>query len=443
MCYGYLCMNGMSRFTNRIFSFLQKTVAVFCIAITVVLVTGVDAFCNPEIDKIMKERKKLEQDLTSLKKQLQEYQTKLKQTKKEEAQSIKALENYNTQLKLLEEMIAKNNAKLRSQDMEIKLLKDQYAKNQSKYERIVDDFRRIAVAVYKSGSKHDIELLFAATSLNQAIVRSRYIGFFSEAVVRTVSNLQQTAKELEKNRAALEKSYRKRSGVVKEQQTQVKSFSEKKKEKQVVLGTLQKDKKKFTGEIQANRNKLQKLQTKIEELIKAEQIAIEKEKERQRLEAERRRKAGQVPLDSSSEADLAKISKDFDKAIGLLPWPVDNGVVVRKFGKVNDPDLHIVTTNNGIDIAVPSGAPVRAVSGGKIAQIAYLPTYGNIVIMRHTKSYLTVYANLAKINVAKNDVVASREIIGLSGSMPEGGSLVHFEIWKGKVKQDPQKWLKK
>lgn len=438
-----MCMNESNRFTIRISSLLQKTVAVICIATAVVLVTGADAFSNPEIDKIMKERKKLEQDLTGLKKQLQEYQTKLKQTKKEEAQSIQALENYNTQLKLLEEMIAKNNAKLHSQDMEIKLLKDQYAKNQSRYERIADDFRRIAVAVYKSGSKHDIELLFAATSINQAIVRTRYIGFFSEAVVRTVSNLQQTAKELEKNRMALERSYRQRSGVVKEQQTQAKSFSKKKKEKQVVLNTLQKDKKKFTGEIQANRNKLQKLQAKIEELIRAEQVAIEKEQERLRLEAERRRKAGQVPLDSSSETDLAKISKDFDKAVGLLPWPVDNGVVVRKFGKVHDPDLHIVTTNNGIDISVPSGAPVRAVSGGKIAQIAYLPTYGNIVIMRHTKSYLTVYANLAKINVAKNDVVASREIIGLSGSMPEGGSLVHFEIWKGKVKQNPQKWLKK
>lgn len=150
-----------------------------------------------------------------------------------------------------------------------------------------------------------------------------------------------------------------------------------------------------------------------------------------------------MPVKDTSEADLAKISGDFDKAIGLLPWPVENGVVVRKFGKVRDPDLHIVTTNNGIDISVPSGAPVRAVSGGKIAQIAYLPTYGNIVIIRHAKSYLTVYANLAKVNVAKNDVVAGREVIGLSGPMPEGGSLVHFEIWKGKVKQDPQKWLKK
>ncbi len=436
-------MNEREWFTGKVFLLLRKTAAVFFMAIAIGLVTGADAFGNPEIDRIMKERKKLEQDLTGLKKQLKEYQSKLKQTTKKEEQSIKALKNYNRQLKLLEEMIAKNNAKLRSQDTEIRLLKDQFAENQSRYERIVEDFRRIAVAVYKSGSKQDIELLFAATSLNQAIVRSRYIGLFSEAVVMTVDNLQQTARRLEESRTALEESYRKRSGVVKEQQGQAQSFSKKKKEKQIVLNTLKKNKKKFTGEIQANQKKLQKLQAKIEELIRAEQVAIEKERERQRLEAERRKKAGEVPLPDTSEADLAKISEDFDKAVGLLPWPVENGVVVRKFGKVHDPDLNIVTTNNGIDISVSSGSPVRAVSGGKIAQIAYLPTYGNIVIIRHAKSYLTVYANLAKINVAKNDAVTSREVIGFSGPMPEGGSLIHFEVWKGKVKQDPRKWLKK
>ncbi|MCW8796860.1 MAG: peptidoglycan DD-metalloendopeptidase family protein [Chlorobium sp.] len=422
---------------------LEKALTLLIILISLSLAPLSTALGNPEIDKIMKERKKLEKDLSSLKTQLNEYQTKLKKTTKEEARSMQALKNYNRQLKLLEEMIAKNNAKLRSQDSEIKLLKEQFVDNQSRYEAIVEEFRRIAVGVYKSGSKHDIELLFSATSLNQAIVRSRYIGFLSEAVISIVDDLQSTSRKLDASRKALEVSYQKRTGIVKEQQGQVQSFSKKKDEKQSVLIALKKDKKKFSGEIQANRKKLLKLQGKIEELIRAEQIAIEKEKERKRLEAERRKLEGKVPVPDTSEADLARISEDFDKALGILPWPVENGVVVRKFGRINDPDLNIVTTNNGIDISVSSGVPVRAVSGGKIAQIAYLPTYGNIVIIRHSKSYLTVYANLAKINVAKDDVVAAREIIGVAGSMPEGGSLVHFEVWKGKVKQNPQKWLKK
>jgi murein DD-endopeptidase MepM/ murein hydrolase activator NlpD len=140
--------------------------------------------------------------------------------------------------------------------------------------------------------------------------------------------------------------------------------------------------------------------------------------------------------------ELENVSADFDNAFGSLPWPVRNGVIAQKFGSVEDKDLKIVTTNNGIDISVPASTAVRAVSGGKVVQIAFLPTFGNIVIIRHPKSYLTVYANLGQLQVAKDDLIKSQQLIGVSGKMVEGGSVVHFEIWKGRVKQNPQKWLR-
>ena len=126
-----------------------------------------------------------------------------------------------------------------------------------------------------------------------------------------------------------------------------------------------------------------------------------------------------------------------------MPWPVRNGVVSQKFGSLEDKDLRIVTTNNGIDISVPASTPVRAVSGGKVVQIAFLPTFGNIVIVRHPKSYLTVYANLGQLNVVKDDLIKSQQLLGVSGKMGDGGSVVHFEIWKGRVKQNPEKWLRR
>ncbi len=438
-------MKASVRLLLSIRAILQTAGVVFVLMTVVGAAVASDALGNEAIEKIMTERKKLERDLAGLQKQLEEYQAKMKKTVKDEASSLKDLKNYTRQLKLLEEMISKNQAKIRMQDTEIQILKDRFAENQDTYSTLVEDFRRIAVVVYKNGStKQDIELLYASGSLNEAIVRTRYIGFFADAVFRTVDDLQHAAQELQESRMALEESSRKRAGIVQEQESKARDFSKKKKEKQVVLNTLKKNKKKFAGAIQANQKKLQQLQAKIEELIAIEQKAIEEEQERRRLAAERSGKPEEYkPFGDLSAAELAKISGDFDKALGLLPWPVDNGIVVRKFGKVKDPDLHIITTNNGIDISVPSGTPVRAVFGGKIAQIAYLPTYGNIVIIRHMKSYLTVYANLVKINVAKNDIVSRREIIGFPGTMPEGGSLLHFELWKGKVKQDPQKWLKK
>jgi murein DD-endopeptidase MepM/ murein hydrolase activator NlpD len=142
------------------------------------------------------------------------------------------------------------------------------------------------------------------------------------------------------------------------------------------------------------------------------------------------------------ESEIDKVSVNFDAVGSSLPWPVRNGVIVRKFGSTHDKELNIVTTSNGIDISVPVNTPVKAVSGGKVAQIAFLPTFGNVVIIRHPKSYLTVYANLARVSVAKGEVIRSQHLLGTSGATPEGGSIVHFEVWKGKVKQNPQKWLR-
>ena len=498
---------------------------------------------NSEISRIMRERTAVEENLRSLKQQLKEYQSKLNVTTRKESQSFKALENIRRQILVLERIISQNQSYLEKLDRDIDHLQRELQGNRQRYGKVSDDFRRTAVSVYKYGGNRDIEHLFSAGSVNNALVRSQYMGFFTRAVRRNVDQLQQVAVELENNRMTLEQSYKQKAAVVQEQERQLKSWSASKKEKEVVLDKLKKNKQEYAAQLADVQKKRQQLQSRIESLIIAEQRAMEAEQarlqkiaeakrlaakrmeaqrvareqreakrlERQRLEAQRleaqrleaqrleaqrleaqrrdaqRRETQRTtsgkekasvrptvaekkerrvePVKQQEETlppspppvsekrsvevvrtmdspELEKVSADFDNAFGSLPWPVRNGVIAQKFGSVEDKDLKIVTTNNGIDISVPSSTAVRAVSGGKVVQIAFLPTFGNIVIIRHPKSYLTVYANLGQLQVAKDDLITSQQLIGVSGNMAEGGSVVHFEIWKGRVKQNPQKWLR-
>ncbi|MFZ4802126.1 MAG: peptidoglycan DD-metalloendopeptidase family protein [Chlorobium sp.] len=475
---------------------------------------------NSEISRIMKERNSVEENLKSLKQQLKEYQSKLNVTTRKESQSFKALENIRRQILVLEKIISQNQSYLDKLDRDIDHLQNEFQGNRKIYGKVSEDFRRTALSVYKYGGNRDIEHLFSSGSLNSALVRAQYMGFFTRAVRRHVDQLQQVAVELESNRIALEQSYKQKAEVVKEQERQLRSWSVSKKEKEVVLDNLKKNKQEYAAQLAEVQRKRRQLQSRIESLIIAEQRAVEAEQERQRkieekrrneekrleakrlakerrearrlealrLEAERReakraasrkektalrplvtekkakKEEVQIPTKESplpiprtpvsekqsvpllrkmDSPELEKVSADFDNAFGSLPWPVLNGVVAQKFGSVEDKDLKIVTTNNGIDISVPASTAVRAVSGGKVVQIAFLPTFGNIVIIRHPKSYLTVYANLGQLQVAKEDIIKSQQLIGVSGRMAEGGSVVHFEIWKGRVKQNPQKWLKR
>ncbi len=475
---------------------------------------------NSEILKIMKERTAVEQNLNALKKQLKEYQSKLNTTTRKESQSFKALENIRTQILMLEHIISENQHYLEKLDRDIDRLQHDIQGNRQVYGRVSDDFRRTAVSVYKYGGTREIEHVFASGSVNSAIMRAQYMGFFTRAVRHNVDELQLAAQKLENNRLALEQTYKQKAEMVREQEQQLKSWSKSKKEKEVVLDNLKKNKQEYVAQLAEVQKKRQQLQSRIESLILAEQRAVEIENIRQQKIAEARRREAQrvaakqrevrqreadrleakrqeslrlaakrrdtqhvekerLPLKPEKHLvqepviakkeikqpepaeqrapekesvtvvpdlgvrELEKVSVDFDNAAGSLPWPVRNGVVAHKFGSIEDKDLKIVTTNNGIDITVPVNTQVRAVSGGKVVQIAFLPTFGNIVIIRHPKSYLTVYANLGQLHVVKDDIIKSQQLVGLSGKMTEGGSVVHFEIWKGRVKQNPEKWLRR
>jgi septal ring factor EnvC (AmiA/AmiB activator) len=478
---------------------------------------------NSEISRIMNERRAIEQNLANLKLQLHEYQSKLNSTARKESRSFKALENIRTQILVLEKMIGENQNYLKKLDGDIDRLHNELQGNRQIYGRVSDDFRRTAVSAYKYGGDREIEHFFSAGSVSNALGRAQYMGFFSRAVRRNVDELQHVAVKLENSRVALEQSYQQKAEMVREQEQQLKSWSATKKEKEVVLDGLKKNKQEYLVQLTSVQKKRRQLQSRIESLILAEQRAIEAENERQRkilearrLEARRREaqrlefqriEAGrqearrlseerlesqrlerdriaaqkenavapesaperlkrskvlvkraiskpEAPLQRSSEkqdavalpeagsVDLERVSADFDRSLRSLPWPVRNGVVAQKFGSVEDKDLKIVTTNNGIDISVPASTQVRAVSGGKVVQIAFLPTFGNIVIIRHPKSYLTVYANLGQLNVVKDDLIKSQQLLGIAGRQPDGNSVVHFEIWKGRVKQNPAKWLR-
>ena len=496
-----------------LFPRVLRIAALFFLLLTGLQLSAVAALPrNREISRITKERAIVEQNLASLKLQLQEYQSKLSLTTRKETRSFRVLENIRNQILVLEKMIGENQNYLKKLDRDIDRLRNEFQGNRRIYGRVSDDFRRTAISAYKYGGKRDIEHFFAAGTVSKALVRAQYMGFFTRAVSRHVDNLQQVAAKLENSQLALQQSYRQKAETVREQERQLKNWSTTQKEKEVVLEKLRKNKQEYLLQLASVQKKRSQLQLRIESLILAEQRAMEAERERQkklfeakrlqaqrirlqrlearrfqakrleaqrleadRLEAERLRRNNnkssrhkqEEPLFAKKEIEVApkttvkseeqeslslppsvdsaaleRVSADFESAAGSLPWPVRNGVVAHRFGTVEDKDLKIVTTNNGIDISVPASTQVRAVSGGKVVQIAFLPTFGNIVIIRHPKSYLTVYANLAQLNVVKDELVKSQQLLGLSGRMAEGGSVVHFEIWKGHAKQNPSKWLR-
>lgn len=130
---------------------------------------------------------------------------------------------------------------------------------------------------------------------------------------------------------------------------------------------------------------------------------------------------------------------------GKLPRPVDGSWhVTNPFGRHVMPEMpEIEYDNPGIDAEVSKGTSVKAVCGGKVSGVYKLAGYGNVVIVNHG-DYYTVYGNLGSTNVSVGTQVGSGTALGTAGSDPDDprrGS-VHFEVWKGREKQNPSSWLR-
>lgn len=137
-----------------------------------------------------------------------------------------------------------------------------------------------------------------------------------------------------------------------------------------------------------------------------------------------------------AEAAPAKPSE----ATGALPtfrWPVRGKVITSYGAKTNG------KSNDGINLAVPEGTPVKAAEDGVVAYSGNeLKGYGNLVLVRHSNGYVTAYAHASELLVKRGDTIKRGQIIAKSGQSGEVGSpQLHFEIRKGSSPVDPLQFL--
>ncbi len=182
-----------------------------------------------------------------------------------------------------------------------------------------------------------------------------------------------------------------------------------------------------------------------EEKARADAMAAKDKKARE--EAERRvreaeekrvaaqRKAESMPLHAPSE-DI-RISGNFESNRGRLPMPITGPYrIVSHFGQYNVEGLHNVTLDNkGINIRGENGASARSIFDGEVSGVFSFG--GTMVVMVRHGSYISVYCNLASVNVHRGQRVTTRQSLGRVGN----DNILQFQLRKETAKLNPESWL--
>jgi murein DD-endopeptidase MepM/ murein hydrolase activator NlpD len=160
--------------------------------------------------------------------------------------------------------------------------------------------------------------------------------------------------------------------------------------------------------------------------------AVEPAKEKARL--------AQATTTPEAAAAVTETPVKTAEATGALPtfrWPVRGRVVTGYGAKTNG------KSNDGINVAVPEGTPVKAAEDGVVAYSGNeLKGYGNLILVRHSNGYVTAYAHASELLVKRGETIKRGQIIAKSGQSGEVGSpQLHFEIRKGSSPVDPLQFL--
>lgn len=408
----------------------------------VIFLTGGDLHSQTkEIENQKEKIKQIEADISYLDNQILATQKKKKNTLDELVLIQRKVAN---RKKLLAEL----DAQIKGQTREIAQIQKNISALGKRLDTLEHYYRNMVYNAYKH---RDTRLWFmyilASENFDQGYRRWSYLKNYS----KTINSQAEKIRELKEERSAeLEKLEKVKADNILRQKARKKEydkFAAEEKQQRAFAKSLDKKQSQYRSQLAKKRQEASRLAKEVERMIAAE---IKRQQELARMAQKREQNSNQPQqqkdigrVEFEEYASNTKLSGSFSLNKGKLPFPVAQGVVVEQFGIHPHPTLKNVKLpfNNGINISTKPGSGVKAVFDGVVKQVIAIPGYNQCVLVQHGQ-YFTFYCKLAKVTVKVGDKVSTGETLG---NLESGGSTatLHFELWNGTTKQNPELWLKK
>lgn len=314
------------------------------------------------------------------------------------------------------------------------------SKRLAKYE---DNYRKLLVNAYKHrDSRLWFMYLLASEDIEQGYHRWQYFKRFAKEINKYGEQIIEERNLMQARKASLQDLESKSKARREEAKAEYETLLSEQNDIDRQVRQLSSKKKAYTQELSDKRRQMEKLNKEIERLIALEiQKAREEEARRNKQQNKEKEQEAESHIGVTS---FAALNADFEKNLGNFPWPVNKGVITEGFGQRNHPVFKNVKLpfNNGVNISTQKMANVLAIANGTVSRVIAIPGYNLCVMIRHG-DYFTFYCKLEKVFVSAGASVRAGEVIGYLDSENDDISILHFEIWKGTEKQDPELWLRK
>ena len=370
-------------------------------------------------------------------------------------------------------------------EKEIAILTANLKGQQKSYARAVEGI------VLRKQSGNKLLFVLSGSSLAESLRRMKYLKDYSQWRDNQITEIKEKQKLLQEKKAALEKSKAEKKALLGNREKEQTNLQKEEQVHKQEVSDASKKQKELQGILQTKQKQADNLNAQIEKLIAQEvarqereaQRLAEEQARRERLKRERAERAekakreaaraAKVPpkTESPKEKEVSpkveteassreteevamatptvtaenfKLSSNFAANKGRLPMPVTGSYsIVGRFGTQQNSRWRVTTNSNGIDIQARAGAQARAVFGGEVSRVVAFPGFNNCIIIRHG-GYYSFYGNIQQIFVKQGQKISAGQALGtVYTDSDTGNSQLHFQLWQGTNKLNPEPWLQK
>ena len=405
----------------------------------------------------------LEKERAAIQKEIDDVRRSLDETKRNKKASLAQLNAVQKRLQLRQKEINVINQQMNLIEGDINQGWRDITKLKKELDTLKSQYGKSVVYSYKNRSNYDfLNFIFSASSFNDALKRVSYLKSYRAYRQEQADNILRTQDQIQGKITSLNQSRVQKSVVLKEEDKAKEKLEVEKHEQDEVVNKLKAREKELNKEFADKKRQDAKLNNAIAAAIsRAKAAAIAEAKKNAEIAAKNNTASTPAPVRnnagsattaaaprkveklSSFDADPAakKLSDNFEKNRGSLPWPIESGRISMRYGPTNIPGTNLQTFNQFLTFETEAGKSVKVIFDGEVSMITYI---GDVqaVIIRHGK-YFSTYSNLSSVSVTKGQQVKTGQILGKVAEKDDNIGELELGIENDTNKNfDPEKWLR-
>lgn len=364
-----------------------------------------------------------QQRLNALQEQIRQNKSRLEETVESEESTLERLKTLRRKIAVRGELVETYQRRLQELEEERTQLRDTLKTLETHLNDLREGYEDRVRHAYMYNRLPDLALLLASRSINQMLVRARYLQRFAQQRKDQRAEVQAATQQVQTSRKQLAQTRKETERLLEEARIERSNLRALEEDRQETIEALRSRRSELEAELEEKQSQARRLETQLQAL--SSKIA---------------RRAGDASAERTEAA--ASLSASFEDNRGRLPWPTE-GAVTEGFGNHTDPVHGTQTYHPGIFIATQPQQAVRAVFDGTVSDVDFIPGYGTYLVVRHG-DYLSVYSNFSTLSVTEGNVVQAGQQIGQAGteSEPRGAGLFFAVFDRSEnTSVNPSAWL--